>query len=81
MFSVIDRLDFVHVQKVGQLACIDPVTLTAILQQGNLPRITHHQFRDIRLQQIVQPSSPGAFFKREVHISTQPVDELQKDAR
>ena len=42
VFSVIDRLDFVHVQQVGQLVCIDPVTLTAILQQGNLPRITHH---------------------------------------
>jgi hypothetical protein len=27
MLSVIDRLDFVHVQQVGQLACIDPVTL------------------------------------------------------
>jgi hypothetical protein len=25
----------------------------------------------VRLQQIVQPASPGAFFKREVQISTQ----------
>ena len=30
VLSVIDRLDFVHVQLFGQLACIDPITLAAI---------------------------------------------------
>jgi hypothetical protein len=62
-----------HLRKPDrQLVCIDPVTLTAILQQSNLPRITHHQFRNMRLQQIVQPASPGTFFKRNAQISKSP---------
>jgi predicted xylose isomerase-like sugar epimerase len=32
------------------------------------------------LQEVVQPGSPGAFFKRDVQISVQPVDELQNHA-
>src|SRR6266478_4819532 len=35
----------------------------------------------MRFQQVVQPGRPGSFFKRDVQISAQPVDELQKDAR
>jgi hypothetical protein len=31
-FSVMDRLELLHAQLFGQLARIDPVTLTAILQ-------------------------------------------------
>src|SRR5260370_25300761 len=34
----------------------------------------------MRLQQVVQPGRPGSFFEGHVHISTQPVDELQKHA-
>jgi hypothetical protein len=32
-------------------------------------------------QQVVQPGCPGSFFKRDLQISAQPVDELQNDAR
>src|SRR2546427_7368086 len=41
--------------QLGQLPCIDPVTLVPGFQQGILPRIAHHHFRDVRLEQVVQP--------------------------
>jgi hypothetical protein len=81
MFSVIHRTELAHVQQFGQLACVDAVALAAFFQQGILSRITHYEFRHVRLQQIVQPAGPSAFFKREVHISAQPVDKLQNGAR
>src|SRR5260370_39404469 len=78
MFSVIHRTELAHVQQFGQLVRVDAVALAAFFQQGIFSRITHYEFRHVRLQQIVQPAGPSAFFKREVHISTQPVDKLQK---
>src|SRR5258707_14092474 len=71
----------VATQELSQLARIDSITLTTVFQQGILAWITNHDFADVRLQQVVQPSRPGAFFEGHVHISTQPVDELQKHAR
>jgi len=35
----------------------------------------------MRLQQIVQPASLGAFFKCDLQTATQPVDKLQHGAR
>jgi hypothetical protein len=51
VLSVKDRLDVVQVQLFGQLAGIDPVTLTSVFQQGILSRITHYDFRYARLHQ------------------------------
>ncbi len=81
VLSVVDRFNLVHVQLFSQLARIDPVTLTAVFQQGILSWITHHDFRHVRLQQIVQPGRPGSFFKGDAQIPVQPVDELQNGAR
>src|SRR5216684_8871349 len=50
MFSVIHRTELAHVQQFGQLACVDAVALAAFFQQGILSRITHYEFRDVRLQ-------------------------------
>jgi hypothetical protein len=44
-------------------------------------RITHEDFADVWLQQVVQPGRPGSFFERDAQISAQPVDELQDGAR
>ena len=48
--SVIDRVELVHEEKVGQLACIYAVILVAVLQQGIPPRIADHQLRNMGLQ-------------------------------
>jgi hypothetical protein len=53
MFPVIDRLELAHAQQLGQLPRVDAVTLVAVVQQGILARIAHHDFRDVRLDQIV----------------------------
>jgi hypothetical protein len=76
---VIDRAELVHVQPVGQLACIDLVILVPL--SGILPRIAHHQFRYVRLQQVVQPGGPGPFFQSDMQLSAQPVDKVQNDVR
>ena len=55
VFTVIDRLELVAAQQFGHLPCIDAVTLVAVVQQGILARIAHHDFRDVRLDQVVQP--------------------------
>src|SRR5260370_23339474 len=57
VLSVIHRLDVVHVQLFGQLAGIDPITLTAVVR-GILSRIAHQHFRDVGLQQVIQPGRP-----------------------
>ena len=80
VLAVIDRVELVQVQQFGQLACIDAITLVAIFQQGIPTRIAHHQFRDVRLQQVVQPGGPSSFFKRDVQVPAQPAHKLQNHA-
>ena len=80
VLSVIHRLDVVHIQLFGQLAGIDPITLTAV-SRGILSRIAHQHFRDVGLQQVIQPGRPSPFLKCDAQIPAQPVDELQNRAR
>ena len=61
--AMVDRRQQSGAQQFGQLSRINPVTLVARLQQGIPSWIAHHDFRDVRLEQIVQPSRPGSFFK------------------
>jgi len=79
--SVIDRAQLVVVQQFGQLPGVNTVILVAFLQQGIPTRIANHHFRDMGLQQVVQPGSPGSFLQRDVHVSAQPLDKLQNHAR
>jgi hypothetical protein len=58
----------IEAQQLGQSARVDLVTLIALFHGGILSRIAHHQFRDVWLQQVVQPGCPGPFFKRYVQI-------------
>jgi hypothetical protein len=53
VLSVIDRLKMVTTQELSQLVRIDSITFTTVFQQGILARITHHDFADARLQQVV----------------------------
>src|SRR6266478_1328422 len=71
----------VEAQQFGQPASVDLVTLIAFSHGPVFSWIAHHQFRDVWLQQVVQPGGRGAFFKRDVQISAQPVDKLQNHAR
>ena len=64
----------------GQLAGIDAITL-ATVSHGILSRITHQDFRHVRLHQVVQPGRPGSFFEDHAHISTQTIEKLQKGTR
>src|SRR5258708_9129919 len=68
-------------QQFGQLAGVNLVTLAALFQQSILTRITHQHFRDMRLQQVIQPGCPGSFFEGDMQISAQTVDELQNRVR
>src|SRR5258707_15048814 len=82
VLSVIDRFEMVEAQQLGhQLTGINLVTLAALFQQSILTWITHQHFRDLRLQQVIQPGRPGSFFEGDMQISTQTVDELQNRAR
>ena len=48
-----------------------------MLQQGILARIAHHDFRDVRLDQVVQPGGRGSFLEGDVQLSAQPAEKLQ----
>ena len=80
MFAVIDGVEMIETQQLGQQAGIDLVTLVALLHGRILPRIAHNQSGDVWLQQVVQSGAPGSFFKRDVQISAQPIDKLQNHA-
>ena len=58
VLAVIDRVELVQVQQVGQLPHIYAVALVAGFQQRVLARIAHQHFVDMRPQQIIQPRSP-----------------------
>ena len=81
VLSVVDRLEMVEAQQFGQLSCVYLVAFVPILQQSILPRVAHQDFRHVGLEQVVQPRGPGAFLKRYVHISAQPLEELQNGIR
>ena len=75
---MIDRAKQIGAQQLGQLPRIDAVILIAFLQQSVAARIAHHDICDVRLEQVIQPSRPGAFLKCQVQVPTQSADELQK---
>jgi hypothetical protein len=76
MFAVIDGMEMIDAQQLRQSAGVNLVILTVLSHGGVLPWIADNQFRDVRLQEVVQPSGRGSFFKRDVQISAQPVDTL-----
>jgi len=57
------QLGWCEAQQLGQLAGINLVGLITFFQQSSPSWITHHDFRDMRLYQVVQPRGPGSFFK------------------
>src|SRR5271156_5105207 len=80
VFTEIDGAEMVQTQQLGQAARVDLFILFAFSHGGILSRITHHQFRDVGLQQVVQPGGRGSFFKRDPQVSVQPIDKLQNHA-
>jgi hypothetical protein len=81
LVSADDRREKPAPEKIGQLASIDPIVLASRVEQGILAWITHHNFRDVRLKQVVQPRRAGSFLKGDVQTAGQPVKKLQKGCR
>src|ERR1700741_1190156 len=77
MFAVIDGMEMIDAQQLRQSASVNLVILIVLSHGSVLPWIADNQFRDVRLQEVVQPSRRGSFFKRNVQIPAQPVDTLQ----
>ena len=59
----------------------ESVTLIAIFEQCAPPGIAGNKRGDMRLEQVVQPSRPGSFFKGHKQASAQPLNELQNRCR
>ena len=80
LLSVINRAEQIGAQQLGQLPRIDPIVSAPFLQQGVAARVADHDVRDVRLEQVIQPSRPGAFFKCDMQVPAQSLDELQNRA-
>src|ERR1700740_3202401 len=66
MFAVIDGSEMIDAQQLRQSASVNLVILIVLSHGSVLPWIANNQFRDVRLQEVVQPSSRGSFFKRDI---------------
>ena len=75
---MVDRRQQSGAQQLGQLPGIDPVTLVAGFEQGVPAWITHHDFRDVRVENVVQPGGPGSFFKCDLQGSAEPLAQTAK---
>ena len=54
--------------------------LAAFFEQSIAAGITHHQFSDVRLDQVIQPSSPRTFFESHVQTSAQAFEKIHNGA-
>src|SRR5215470_16958174 len=54
--AVIDRLEIMEAQPLGEFASIDLVTLVALFEQWELARIAYQDLGHVRLEQVVEPS-------------------------
>jgi transposase len=61
--ALIDRLETMKAQPLGQFASIDLVTLVALFEQCDLAWVADQKLGHMRLEQVVEPSRPGAFFE------------------
>src|SRR5215475_3858893 len=57
MFAVIHRSEMIETQQLGQSASVDLVALVALSHGLVFSRIAHHQFRDVRFQQVVNQAA------------------------
>jgi len=60
---VVYGLEIVEAQPPGEFSSIDLVTLVTLFVQWDLARIAYQDLGHMRLEQIVEPSGPGAFFE------------------
>jgi hypothetical protein len=71
----------IHRAELVQLAGIDAVVLVPDFQQGILARIAEQHSGDVRLEQIVQPSGPGSFFRGQAQTAAQTANKLKNRLR
>ena len=62
-FTMVDRLEIMEAQPLGEFASIDLVTLVALFEQWDLARIAEQNLGNMRLEQVVEPGCPGASSK------------------
>jgi hypothetical protein len=67
--------------ELGQLAGIDAITLVPVLEQCVLAEVAHHQFVNLRVQQIVQPDGPTFLLRRSPTEFRQACKELKNRCR
>src|SRR5215472_8206821 len=77
-FAMVDRLEIMQAQPLGQFASIDLVTLVALFEQGDFARIADQNLGNMRLEQVVEPGCPSAFLEGHEQAATQSTEELQK---
>src|SRR5215470_4885772 len=76
--TMVDRLEIMEAQSLGQFASIDLVTLVALFEQWDLAWIADQNLSHMRLEQVVKPGCPGAFLEGYKQAATQSGEELQK---
>src|SRR5262249_34316036 len=69
-FAVVHGLEVMEAQPLGEFASIDLVTLVAMFEQWDLARIADQNLGHMRLEQIVEPGGPGAFFEGHKQATT-----------
>jgi hypothetical protein len=62
--TMVDRLEIMEAQPLGEFASIDLVTLVSLFDQWDLARIADQNLADMWLEQIVEPGCPGSLLRR-----------------
>src|SRR4029077_12086908 len=58
-FTMVDRLEIMEAQPLGEFASIDLVTLVALFEQWDLAWIADQNLGHMRLEQVVEPGCPS----------------------
>src|SRR5215831_2777593 len=62
-FTMVDRLEIMESQPLGEFASIDLVTLVALFEQRDLAWIADQYLANMRLKQVVEPGCPSALLE------------------
>jgi hypothetical protein len=60
---VVHGLEIMEAQPLREFASIDLVTLVALFEERDLAWIADQDLGNMRLEQVVEPGGPGAFFE------------------
>jgi hypothetical protein len=75
-FEIVDRRSATVSMNPAMLVVCDPRRNDYLKQGSKSDRIDARKLRDMRLQQVIQPRRPSAFFKRHIQAPAQSMHEL-----